>query len=171
MAGLVYEWSGDVERATELYREATALDSGNPNGRHSLGLLLCKSNEVEEGLDLLREARRISDEDPLIVGDIGRCLANVGRNDEARLLLADLRSRTIDEWVSPVALARIHIGLGESEEVLSELERAYEERAYRIVELDVDPRWDDIRARPRFQDLRRAVGLEDHRAQSAAESH
>jgi hypothetical protein len=37
------------------------------------------------------------------------------------------------EWVSPVALARVHIGLGENEEALAELERAYEERAYRIV--------------------------------------
>jgi TolB-like protein/Flp pilus assembly protein TadD len=161
MAGQVYEWSGDLERAVSLYKEATALDSGNPNGRHGLGLLRCKSNAAEEGIALLEEARLISDDDPLIVGDLGWCFAADGRTDDARALLGDLRVRTTLEWVSPIALARIHIGLEEYDEALVELERAYEERAYLVVGLDVESRWDPIRTRPRFQDLRRAVGLRD----------
>lgn len=161
MAGLVYEWSGDAERAASLYREATALDSGNPNGRHALGLLRCHAGATQEGIALLEEARQISAEDPLIVGDLGWCFAIIGRRDDARALLADLRERTHREWVSPIALARIHIGLGEEDEALLELERAYQERAYTIVALDVETRWDPIRARSRFQDLRRAVGLPD----------
>ena len=163
-AGQVYEWSGDLERAAILYREATAVDSGNPNGRHALGFLLCDSSAVEEGIALLEEARRISADDPLIAGDLGWCLATVGRTDDARALLADLRERTALEWVSPVALARIHIGLEENDEALAELERAFAERAYQIVTLDVETRWDPIRARPRFEALRRAVGLPDQRS-------
>jgi tetratricopeptide (TPR) repeat protein len=163
MAGLVYEWSGDGERATELYQESTALDSGNPNGRHSLGLLLCKSGKssaLEEGIALIEEARRISYDDPLIVGDLGWCFATAGRSEDARALLAELRLRRASEWVSPVALARIHIGLGENNQALTELERAIEERAYRIVMLDVETRWDPIRADPRFEDLRKRAGLQ-----------
>jgi len=159
MAGQVYEWSGDLERAADLYREATAVDSGNPNGRHALGLLQCKSGAVDEGIALLEEARRISDDDPLIVGDLGWCFATVSRTDDARALLSGLRERAGLEWVSPIALARVLIGLGEENEALAELERAYEERAYRIAALDVDDRWDPIRSTPRFQNLRRSVGL------------
>jgi len=159
MAGEIYEMSGDAERAAKLYREATALDSGNPNGRHSLGLLLCTSGDVDEGIALLEEARRISADDPLIVGDLGWCFASTGRSNDARALLADLQLRTATEWVSPIALARIHIGLGENDEALAELERAYQERAYRILRLDVDARWDPLRGEPRFQALREKVGL------------
>jgi tetratricopeptide (TPR) repeat protein len=162
IAGQVYEWNGDAERATELYQEATALDSGNPNGRHSLGLLLCMSGKAgarDEGIALLEEARRISNDDPLIVGDLGWCFAAAGRTEDARALLAELEMRTATEWVSPVALARIQIGLGEGNHALSELERAFEVRAYRIVTLDVEPRWDPIRADPRFEKLRQRVGL------------
>ena len=161
LAGQIYEWSGDVERAEELYREATAVDAANPNGRHALGLLLCKSGVVEEGIALLEESLRISAGDPLIAGDLGWCFATVGRSDDARSLLADLTERMALEWVSPIARARVHIGLGEKDETIAELERAYKERAYRIVTLDVESRWDPIRARPRFQALRRAVGLRD----------
>lgn len=161
MAGQVYEWSHDLERAASFYKEATALDSGNPNGRHALGLLQCQSGATEDGIALLEEARRISDDDPLIAGDLGWCFAVDGRTGDARALLTDLRVRTALEWVSPIALARIHMGLEEYDEALIELERAYEERAYRVVELDVENRWDPIRTRPRFQDLRRAVGLRD----------
>jgi TolB-like protein/class 3 adenylate cyclase/Tfp pilus assembly protein PilF len=161
MAGQIYEWSGDDERARELYQEATALDSGNPNGRHSLGLLLCKSGDMDEGIALIEEARPISYDDPLVVGDLGWCFATAGRTSDARALLAELRERTTTEWVSPVALALIHIGLEESKEALSELERAYQEHAYRLVTLDVETRWDPIRADPRFRQLRQAVGLQE----------
>jgi tetratricopeptide (TPR) repeat protein len=163
-AGQVYEWSGDVERAAKLYREATAVDSGNPNGRHALGTLLCKSGAADEGIALLEEARRISADDPLIAGDLGWCLATLGRTDDARALLAELRERTVLEWVSPVALARVYIGLGDNDKALAELERALAERAYRVVMMDVEARWDPLRARPRFEALRRAVGLSEQRS-------
>ena len=168
MAGQVYQWRGETERAVDLYKEATALDAGNPNGRQSLGLLLCRSGGVDEGIALLREARPISHDDPLVVGDLGYCYAAHGRPDEARQLLAELRLRSASEWVSPIALARIHIGLGEPREALAQLERAYELRAYRIIELGVDERWDPIRHEPRFQSLLQKVGLPDSVSAAAA---
>ena len=50
-------------------------------------------------------------------------------------------------------------GLGDRQAALDELERAYELRAYRILELGIDTRWDPVRSAPRFQDLTRRVGL------------
>jgi hypothetical protein len=114
---------------------------------------------MDEGIALIEEARRISHDDPLIVGDLGWCFATAGRSEDARALLAALGLRRATEWVSPVALASIHVGLGENDQALTELKRAFEERAYRIVTLDVETRWDPIRADPRFEDLRKRVGL------------
>ena len=130
----------------------------------ALGTLLCKSGAADEGIPLLEEARRISADDPLIAGDLGWCLATLGRTDDARALLAELEERTALEWVSPVALARVYIGLGDNDKALAELERALAERAYRVVMMDVEARWDPLRARPRFEALRRAVGLSEQRS-------
>jgi len=152
-AGNIYRWSGDAERAVALYGEAIELDAGNPLGRQSLGMWQCRAGDTEEGLPNLRRAQEISQDDPLVVGDIGYCLAITGRADEARSLLASLQRRSAIEWISPVALARIHVALGEHDAALTELERAYTERAYRLVELGVDDRWDPIRNEPRFREL------------------
>jgi adenylate cyclase len=159
LAGQVYEWSGDPERAAELYQESTALDAVNPNGLHALGLLRCRTGAVDEGVALLERAREVSHDDPLIVGDLGWCQASAGREREARSLLAELEARRGGEWVSPVALARIHIALGERERALAELERAYDENAYEIVALRVDARWETLRGEPRFEALVRRIGL------------
>ena len=142
-----------------MYREAIELDAGNPLGRKSLGLWQCRSGETEEGLALLREAGAISLDDPLVVGDIGYCLAISGRTDEARTLLAGLVLRSTTEWVSPVGLARIHVALGDHEAALTQLELALEERAYRLVELGLDDRWDPIREHPRFREIVRRTGV------------
>lgn len=160
MAGQVFQYSGDEERAAQLYLEATALDAANPNGRHSLGVLRCRSGAVDEGISLLRDALSASHNDPLVLGDLGYCYATTGRLDEARSLLRGLEERAEQEWVSPIARARIHVGLGESEPALDLLERAYDEHAYRIVELGVDDRWDPIRREPRFRAVARKIGLD-----------
>jgi TolB-like protein/Flp pilus assembly protein TadD len=158
-AGDVYRWLGETERAVALYRETIELDAGNPLGRQSLGMWRCRAGEAEDGLTALREARAISEDDPLVVGDLGYCLAISGRPAEARALLAELEMRSSIEWVSPVALARIHVSLGDHEDALGQLERAKEERAYRLVELGLDDRWDPIRDDPRFRELVREVGV------------
>ncbi len=158
-AGDIYRWRGETERAVALYREAIELDAGNPLGRQSLGMWRCRSGETEEGLALLREARTISLDDPLVVGDVGYCLAISGRPDEARALLAELELRATTEWVSPVGIARIHVALGDHAEALTQLERADEDHAYRLVELGLDDRWDPIRDDPRFREIVRRVGV------------
>ncbi len=93
------------------------------------------------------------------MGDVGYCLAISGRPDEARALLAELELRATTEWVSPVGIARIHVALGDHAEALTQLERADEDHAYRLVELGLDDRWDPIRDDPRFREIVRRVGV------------
>ncbi len=159
LAGLIHGWRGDTETAMAMWREATELDAAHPLGLQFLGLALCRRGEVDEGLATLRKARETSQDDPLVVGDLGYCYAISGRAEEARALLQELEARSADQWVSPVSLARIHVGLGERDAALTQLERAYEVRAYRILEIRIDDRWDPIRDTPRFQDLLRRVGF------------
>jgi TolB-like protein/class 3 adenylate cyclase/Flp pilus assembly protein TadD len=159
LAARVYAWSGDTETAIALWRETTELDASNPLGRQGLGVAMCGSGRFEEGVAVLEEARVVSEDDPLVIGDLGHCYALAGDPERARALLRELEGRSTDDWVSPVSLARIHVGLGDRQAALDELERAYELRAYRILELGIDTRWDPVRSAPRFQDLTRRVGL------------
>ncbi len=58
-------------------------------------------------------------------------------------------------------IAVIYGYLGDRENVLKWLEKAYRERAHMMVELKVDPVWDDVRSDPRFADLLRRMRLSD----------
>ena len=51
------------------------------------------------------------------------------------------------------ALALVHAGLGERDEVFECLDRAYTTRDVHLVFLTVDPKWDPYRADPRFDVL------------------
>ncbi len=49
--------------------------------------------------------------------------------------------------------------VGETEEAMTWLERAYEDREALLIIAKVDPRWDPLRSDPRFQDLLRRIGF------------
>lgn len=50
-------------------------------------------------------------------------------------------------------------GLGDKEQALTWLEKAYEERADGLTWLNVDPMLDNLRAEPQFQSLVKRIGL------------
>ena len=49
--------------------------------------------------------------------------------------------------------------IGEAEQAMTWLERAYEEREPGLIAAKVDPRLDPLRSDPRFQDLLRRIGF------------
>ena len=60
----------------------------------------------------------------------------------------------------PLSFARVYVGLGNKDQAIAWLEKAYEERSTGFYLLKVDPMWDPLRSDPRFQDLQRRIGLE-----------
>jgi len=61
--------------------------------------------------------------------------------------------------VDPLAIAILCIGVGDKEAAATWLERAYENRSGALIWLNVDPVYDPLRDDPRFQKVRRAIGL------------
>jgi tetratricopeptide (TPR) repeat protein len=92
-------------------------------------------------------------------GALGHVYAVAGRKAEARMLLRDLRESAAKHYFPPYQLALIPVGLGEKEEALNLLEKAYEERYPWLVHLAVEPRWDPLRSEPRFKTLISRIGL------------
>ena len=82
-----------------------------------------------------------------------------GKREEARRVLSELHELAKEAYVTPYGLALVHAGLGENEEALAQLNVAHEQRSHWLVWLKLDPRWDGVRADPRFADLVRRVGL------------
>lgn len=62
-------------------------------------------------------------------------------------------------YVSPLAIAWVHLGLHDLDRCLDGLEKAVEERDPQIIHFPVKPLNDSFRAHPRFQALVRQMGL------------
>ena len=77
------------------------------------------------------------------------------RNEQIEKLQEISRKR----YASAYGIALVHMGLGEKDQALRWLEKAYQERSYWLVHLNVDPRFDGLRSDPRFADLVQRIGL------------
>jgi TolB-like protein/DNA-binding winged helix-turn-helix (wHTH) protein len=62
--------------------------------------------------------------------------------------------------VQAVFIAGLYSRLGDTNQALDWLERAYEERDMSLILLNVDPSWKPLRSEPRFRDLLRRMRLE-----------
>jgi serine/threonine-protein kinase len=87
------------------------------------------------------------------MGSLGWLLAREGKRAEAEQLLAELEATRAKGYVSPVAFAILHIGLGNLDEALDWMERAYDERRGWVVYANVNAVFDPLREKPRFKAL------------------
>ncbi|MGH9778888.1 MAG: tetratricopeptide repeat protein, partial [Candidatus Acidiferrales bacterium] len=113
----------------------------------------------EEALAEAEKGKRLPEFEPYY-GVIGWIHARAGRKAEAESLLRRLQELSTQRYIDPGAIATVYIGLGQNEEALTWLERAYEQRgSYLILYLKVDPVYDPLRGDPRFQDLLRRMNF------------
>jgi len=74
-------------------------------------------------------------------------------------VLAQLERRSKQQYVSQYMFATIYACLGEKDQALESLNKAYAEHASAIIFLKVEPSFKDLRSDPRFQELARRIGV------------
>jgi len=61
--------------------------------------------------------------------------------------------------MDPVTMLWAHVGMGDKEEALADLEKVFSEHSNFMTTIKVEPAFDPLRSDPRFQELLRRVGL------------
>jgi TolB-like protein/DNA-binding winged helix-turn-helix (wHTH) protein/tetratricopeptide (TPR) repeat protein len=82
-----------------------------------------------------------------------------GRRGEALKLIDELKARARRHYISDFRFAEAYTGLGEKDEAMAWLERAYEEHDQGMVYIKAYPGWDTLRSEPRFQALVRRMNF------------
>jgi serine/threonine-protein kinase len=90
---------------------------------------------------------------------LGYALAKSGKQAEARAVLEELLKLSTERYVPPYYIAMIYDGLDERDEAMAWLERGYVQRDPRMALMKVEPKWNNLRGDPRFQDLLRRLNL------------
>jgi TolB-like protein/Flp pilus assembly protein TadD len=103
--------------------------------------------------------RKQSGNAPAMLMAYGHALAVSGDAAGARKVLAELTRLSRSHYVPALYFAGIYTGLGEKNNALKWLEKAYDERNDRLIYNGVEPMADPLRDEPRFRDLMQRIGL------------
>ena len=127
-----------------------------------LGLALIANGQPDEAIPVLEKALG-PDRNPMVMGVLVRAYAHAGRRSEALHLVDELKRRQQKSYVAAAPFVNAYLGLGDDEQALAWLERAYEEQSNMLQLIKVHPYLDPLRSDPRFVDLVHRVGLDQPR--------
>ena len=150
-------YSGRYSEALAQARKVFERDSSFGGVRQELARAYVYLGHCAEALAVLEH----SQDQPLIAirGVRGYTYAKCGRRAQALAELNHLRADARDgKYVSHYALAVIEAGLGDKDQVIAELEKAYLERPALFL-VKREPAFAELRSDPRFVALVRKVGL------------
>jgi serine/threonine-protein kinase len=162
VSGRVLLLAGQNDLAIEQLRKTLEMDPNFAFAHYILGAAYLRKGAFAEAIAEFQGATTLS---PNITGykaGLGYAYGRAGKSAEARKLLSELEELSRRRYVSWLDFEAIYAGLGEKDQAFAFLEKAYEQRDYRLVtglvymKVTVPDPW---RSDPRFQDLLRRVGL------------
>jgi TolB-like protein/Tfp pilus assembly protein PilF len=156
--GWQYWWAGQIDKGIEEAQKALELD---PNFNEALCPL--GSMYAEKGMfaEAIATHRKLAEVDPAWRWSLVTTLAQSGPASEARQTLAKFfkeKPEATGAWAGWF-LAEAYAALGEKDEAFRWLEAAYQERHSFLPWINDNPAYASLRSDPRFQDLRRRMGL------------
>ncbi|HTG49823.1 MAG TPA: tetratricopeptide repeat protein, partial [Gemmatimonadales bacterium] len=140
---------------------ALALDSTHARARFWIGMAEEQLGRSDEAIRELRAAIQQGGATSAYLAALGHVYGTSGQRREALRLLDELETRSKTRYVSPLDLATVRLGLGDTDSALALLSRAVQAHDGGLHFLAVDPRYEPLRRDPRFQCLLRRIGFPD----------
>ena len=149
----------DYPAAVEFARRAIDLDPEFWVGHYQLAQASVQLGRSEVAFDALQKAGHWSAGNSKAIALRGYLLAKLGRAGEAREVLNILEAVSRERYVPPYATALAYSGLGQHDQALDWLDRAYDAHDVHLVLIPVDPKWDAFRSDERFLALIKRCGF------------
>jgi eukaryotic-like serine/threonine-protein kinase len=150
-------FAGRYDEAGTRLRKILKSDSTDALAKWGLALVAEQQGRPEETIALLEP---ISGSSLNRKSSLGHAYAVAGKLSQARSVLASLRAAAAHSYVPSYFFALVYAGLGQRDQALHYLERAYEERSTVLAYLLIDPRLAPLRDNPRFVALAGRLGGE-----------
>jgi len=109
----------------------------------------------------MQKAVRYSGDNLFVKTLLGYVYGATGNQAKAQVILNGLIETSKEGYVPSIAFANIYIGLGDNDNAISWLEKAYEERSNFLIYLNTNPIYDPLRLDPRFVELVKKMGFEE----------
>jgi len=151
----------EYDQAIAQFQKALELEPNFPLAQAGLALAYAGKGQLPQALVEARKGRQIAQaaDAPLVLATVSGVNAVAGERGEAEKQLKELVEISNHRYVCPYEVATGYVALGNYEEALRWLEKAYQARSGWMPFLRTDPRFDPVRSDPRFAALVRRVGF------------
>jgi serine/threonine protein kinase/Tfp pilus assembly protein PilF len=157
--GSVLVFTRQWDKAIEQLRYSIDLDSGYWFDYNFLGRAYEQKGRMAEAIETFQRGLAMDGNTELWAG-LGHAYAVSGKKAEAQKVLAHLQEMSAHSYVAPYNVAVVYAGLGDNDAAFEWLNRAYNDRSYILaLYLTTDARLDRLHVDPRFDQLRRRIGL------------
>jgi len=157
--GWLYYYTRRYEAAVYHLRRAIAMNPTSEDTYRILGLVLTQQGAYDEAERAFREAITLSPELSYATAGVAHVLALRGRRREAEALLALRLTNSANRGSSFTTFCIVHLGLRNTDQVFTWLERAYQDRRGWLTYLKVDPMLDVVKDDPRFAEFVKRMKL------------
>ena len=159
---VVHFYRRDMDAALDQCDHTIELNPHFAPAYWTLGCIQEQRGDLDEATAAFQRAVHLSPQTPRFLGALGRTFALSGRKDQARATLQALNGFSRDRYVSPLEFAWVAFALGDMDDGFSWLAKAFDDRSFDLIAINVDPRFDPCRADPRFKALENRLGLTSH---------
>jgi TolB-like protein/Tfp pilus assembly protein PilF len=157
--GEMYMCTGEWEQAIRQYRKTIEMDPTVWLPHENLGATLEELGKHAEAVDEYLKARTASGESPEILRELSKAYEASGLGGFLRKQVELERARWDGRHFDTFQIAAHYARLGEQDEALAWLERAFEARSGEMIWIKLYPYFEKLYRNPRFGDLVRRVGL------------
>jgi Flp pilus assembly protein TadD len=133
------------------------LDPNFAVAHYEMGQALAQKHLYDEAIAEFRRAIALGGHSGAFDSNLAYVYAVTGRKDEALEIVGELEVPHDQNPSADANVALIYVGLGDHDQAMSWLNKAYEARFNPSILLR--PAWDPLRSDARFKDLMRRIGL------------
>jgi TolB-like protein/Flp pilus assembly protein TadD/predicted Ser/Thr protein kinase len=151
--------AGRYEEAVAQAQKTVAMDPSFAVAHGCLGQAYLAQREYAKALQELQQALALSGNETSFKAELGNAYAVAGKKAEALGILHDLLQMSSRQYVSPYSIALVYVGLDQKDEAFRWLDKAYDERSVRLINIAVHPRFASLHSDPRFATLVQRIGL------------
>lgn len=158
--GLVLSTAGRNDEALKILQSTVEMEPKFWLAWLFMTRIYLQNEMYDEAIEAATKGRDLTRGNAEATATIAYAYARSGRSKQAGEILKELENRARTEYVSSYARAQIYTGLGEKGRALDLLEKAHDDKDALMVFLKVEPKWDTLRAEPRFIELMRRMNLQ-----------
>ena len=155
--GSILHDQGDTQAAIRQYTKALGLEPAYAAAFAGLGDIYEELGRNQEAIAAYLRAASLNGEDPETIQRLSDGFESGGFQGYWTKRLELIQTKARQETVSPLAFAAVYVRLGQHDEAIKWLDRAYRQHIHALVWINASKRWAPLRSDTRFQALLRTM--------------